>query len=724
MFAPKLAYATILVVLASVSVSAQTPRAMQPNDWHRVTNVANAAMAPDGKRVAVTVTTVAERENRRHSEIWVVGTNGGAPQRWTSPSTESANPRWSPDGKYLMFSSQRPGGRGTTWFINASEPAGEAFQMEYPTIGSLPADKSFSVFAAPADTSIGAGGGGRGGRGGGAPAAAAPGQPNAMSLPPFGAITKPVDQTRFDGRQIVNFPYKSNGPGYLANPRDARRYNPTQVFSQKFDGSARVPLTSTPYSHREPQVSPDGKWIAFVADAKLRSDSVVQAEADSLALLPFDKARDAAARNDNEIFVIAAAGGEPRKLATIQGDESSIEWSPDSKSIAFLSRPTRTANAVLLVADATTGAARNMTAKWQYEPANAYWLPNGNIYMVAQIGGRGAAFMLDVKAATFKEIMGGRRVIRGGSMDNARAQLAFIASSVTKPTELFVVNTDGTNERKLTDFNGKLNAEVGWADAERFTYKSVGNLEIEGWLMKPFGYQPGRKYPLVLYIHGGPHSAYDEGWFDEFQNLTAAGMMVLFTNPRGSSGYGADFTYITRGQWGGDDYKDLMKAVDIASVRPDVDSTRMGVTGGSYGGFMTAWVTTKTNRFRAAQADRMISNWVSWYGVSDVQGLTEFEFYGKPWENPAMYDTLSPIKYVAKVKTPTLMVQSEEDFRTPMPEADQWFMSLKKRGIPVEWVRYPRSTHDLSRTGEPWLLVDRLGRLRQWFAHWLIPATP
>ena len=230
-----------------------------------------------------------------------------------------------------------------------------------------------------------------------------------------------------------------------------------------------------------------------------------------------------------------------------------------------------------------------------------------------------------------------------------------------------------------------------------------------------------RKYPVVLYIHGGPHSQYDEGWFDEFQNLAGAGMMVLYTNPRGSSGYGADFTYITRGKWGGDDYLDLMKAVDIAAVRPDVDSTRMGVTGGSYGGFMTAWVTTKTNRFKAAQADRMIANWVSWYSVSDAQGLTEFEFYGKPWENPAMYDTLSPIKYVAKVKTPTFMVQSEEDFRTPMPEADQWFMSLKKRGVPVEWVRYPRSTHDLSRTGEPWLLVDRLGRLRQWFAYWLKP---
>jgi dipeptidyl aminopeptidase/acylaminoacyl peptidase len=244
-------------------------------------------------------------------------------------------------------------------------------------------------------------------------------------------------------------------------------------------------------------------------------------------------------------------------------------------------------------------------------------------------------------------------------------------------------------------------------------------MEIEGWLMKPFGWQPGKKYPVVLYIHGGPHSQYGEGWFDEFQNLAAQGMYVLFTNPRGSSGYGADFTYATRGRWGAEDYEDLMKATDIAAKRADIDSTRMGVTGGSYGGFMTAWVTTKTNRFRAAQTDRMISEWTYWYGASDAQGLTEFEFYGKPWDNFAMYDTLSPIRHVTKVRTPTLMVQSEDDFRTPMGSAELWFIALKKQNVPVELVRYPRSTHELSRSGEPWLLVDRLGRLRQWFAYWL-----
>ncbi|HYC51851.1 MAG TPA: S9 family peptidase, partial [Gemmatimonadaceae bacterium] len=343
----------------------------------------------------------------------------------------------------------------------------------------------------------------------------------------------------------------------------------------------------------------------------------------------------------------------------------------------------------------------------------------------AAIGGSTGVFRLDPATKRRTQVLSGRRRINGVSTDAKGSKIAFVATDASHPTEVFIANADGSGERRLTKFNDTLNAEVAWSDAERFTYPSVGGLEIEGWIMKPFGYEAGKKYPLVLYIHGGPHSAYGEGWFDEFQNLTASGMMVLFTNPRGSSGYGADFTYSTRGRWGAEDYEDLMKAVDIAARRPDVDSTRMGVTGGSYGGFMTAWITTKTNRFKAAQADRMISDWLYWYGASDAQGLTEFEFYGKPWDNFAMYDTLSPIRRVTRVRTPTLIVQSEEDHRTPMGNAEIWFMALKKQGVPVELVRYPRSTHELSRSGEPWLLVDRLGRLRQWFTHWLIerPTT-
>jgi dipeptidyl aminopeptidase/acylaminoacyl peptidase len=346
--------------------------------------------------------------------------------------------------------------------------------------------------------------------------------------------------------------------------------------------------------------------------------------------------------------------------------------------------------------------------------------------MATSTGGSTGIYDIDPATKKITTILGGRRQVTNPLLDRAQQHIVYVSTDLTHPTELYIANADGTGERKLTTFNDKVNAEVAWADAERFITKSVGGLDVESWLMKPPGYDASKKYPVVLYIHGGPHSAYGENWFDEFQSLAGAGFMVLFTNPRGSSGTNTEFTYASRGDWGGRDFEDLMKATDVVARRADVDSTRMGVTGGSYGGFMTAWVTTKTNRFKAAETDRMISEWTYWYGASDAQGLTEGEFFGHPWENQVMYDTLSPIRHVRNVKTPTLLVQSEEDYRTPIGNAELWFMALKKQGVPAEFVRYPRSNHDLSRTGEPWLLVDRLSRLRQWFAYWLVdkPAQP
>ena len=683
-------------------------------DWYRLSTVSAPAVSPDGKRIAMTVTTVRESENRRHSEIWVVNTAGGQPERWTSPSTESSNPQWSADGRYLFFNSNRPGGRGNTWAIRLDQPGGEATQLTTYPQGSMPADNSFGVWTEP----------------GRAPTPPAAGnnpfarmQP--VARPPFDAITRPADPVRFDGRHVVDMAYKNNAIGFVPGRSAARSWRPQQLWRQNVGDTARKQITNTNYSHRSPVVSPDGKWIAFIADARLRPDSVIDLERDSIAKLPYDKVRDEAERNDADLYVISVDGGTPRKVAEWMGGESSPAWSPDGRSIAFIGRPARTKSARLFVVDVAGGTPRNLIGDWQFEPSDFEWLRNGALYFNASIGGRSALLRADLTGKTApREIINGRRQVRGTSIDPTGKTVAFVATSQTRPTELFIANTDGTGERKLTGFNDELNADVVWSDAERFTYKSVGDVEIEAWLMKPYGYEPGKKYPMVMYIHGGPHSQYGEGWFDEFQNLAAKGMFVLFTNPRGSSGYGADFTYSTRGRWGMEDYEDLMKAVDIVAKRPDVDSTKMGATGGSYGGFMTTWMATKTDRFKAIQTDRTITDWTYWYGASDAQGLTEFEFYGKPWDNQALYDTLSPIRYVNKVKTPMLIVQSEEDHRTPMGSAEIWFMSLKKQGVPVELIRYPRSNHDLSRTGEPWLLVDRLGRLRQWFGYWLQGEKP
>ena len=697
-------------VTPASSTTAVAKRAFTPADWYKVTQLSAPAVSPDGKLVAFTVTTVRESENKRHAEVWVVPTAGGEAVRYTSPSTESSNPRFSPDGKYLLFNSTRPGSRARTWGLRMDQPGGEAMEMqEYPN-GSVPRDKSFAVWSEPVAADSSADSTRRRDQWTGM---------QAIARPPFGSITQPLDPKRFDGRHVTEMRYKANGQGFLPGPREARVWRPAQIWMQKFDGSAKQQIETTPYSRRSATVSPDGKWIAFVADPALRPDSVVDAERDSLARLPYDAKRDEAARNDADIFIMPVSGGQPKRLTTGSGSEGDIAWSPDGKRITFTSSPTRVTSQRIYIVDVAGGEPVNLLGTWKYEPDGYDWLPNGEIAFSASVGGRSALFRLNPTTKQVREIIGGRRRLNGFAYDGAKKLVAYVSTSVDLPTELYVANADGSGERKLTSFNEKLNAQIAWAPAERFTYPSVGGVEIEGWLMKPAGYEAGKKYPVVLYIHGGPHSQYNEGWFDEFQSLAGAGFFVLYTNPRGSSGYGADFTYATRGRWFAEDYEDLMKAVDIVARRPDVDSTKMGVTGGSYGGVMTAWVTAKTNRFKAAQADRMISNWWSWYGTSDAQGLTEFEFYGKPWDNPVMYDTLSPIRYVRNVKTPTFIVQSEEDHRTPMTDAEQWFVALKKHGVPVEMVRYPRSTHDLSRTGEPWLLVDRLGRIRQWFAYWL-----
>ena len=453
-------------------------------DWYRVVNVSAPAMSPDGKRVAMTVTRAVEGDNRRHSEVWVVSTAGGDPQRWTAPNTESSNPRWSPDGSYLFFTSSRSGGTGNTWAIRLDQPSGEAIQVPgYPTSGTMPATGAFAVFAEPA-----------------APAPQVPaGDPFAqqqpMARPPFDAITRPAVPTRFDGRHVVDMAYKNNATGFVPGRRVARHWRPQQLFKQVVGDTAKRQITNVAYSHRSPVVSPDGKWVAFVADARLRPDSLVELERDSLARLPYDKVRDEAERNDADIYLLSVDGGTPRKVADWMGAESDLTWSPDGKQLAFIGRPGRTKSARIFVVDVNGGTPRNLLGDWQFEPSGMDWLRTG-IQFTADIGGRSAVLRADLAGKSApKELVGGRRQIRGTSYDAAGKVLAYVATSMTRPTELYVANADGTGERKLTGFNDAVNADVVWSDAERFTYKSVGNLEIEGWLMKPYGYEP------VSYTH-------------------------------------------------------------------------------------------------------------------------------------------------------------------------------------------------------------------------------
>lgn len=679
--------AVLLAVAAAAPLAAQQ-RPVTATDYYRLVSVAGPALAPSGRHVAFQVTTVIEERDRRHTEIWLAATGGvAAPYRLTSPTTEAAEPVWSPDGALLAFSSRRDTGQAAPaddaqiWFLRMGAQGGEAFQV--PGVNGTPLWSPDGRWIAYL-------------WGGAQPDSARRDRRRGWVSP--GAITRGPDARRFDGRVVTSVRYKADGRGFLPDPATVP---PRHVYVVPAEGGVPRALTAGALSQGDVAWSPDARWIAYVEDStdgdELREDA------------------------NPDLFLVEVATGTVRRLAATRGYERSPAFSPDGGSVAFLCSAGRGQASDVCVVGVDGGEPRNLTARWDLDPGEPRWTKDGRALLFdAETQGNVQLFRVEVRGGPVRQVTQGLRQLRGFTWSADDSLIAYTAGDITHPAELFVAGADGARERRLTSFNDAFLASVALVPFDTIWYRSVGGLPIEGWLMKPHGLEPGRRYPLVLSIHGGPHGQYGNVYFHEFQLLAGQGYWVVFTNPRGSTGYGHAFTYATRGRWGDEDYQDLMNAVDEVIRRTaQVDTTRMAVLGGSYGGFMTNWILGHTRRFAVAETDRSISNWFSWYGSSDAQGLTEYEFYGPPWEQDSLYWARSPIHYVRNMTTPLLIVHSEEDYRVPITDAEQLFMALRKRRVPVELVRYPRSSHGLSRNGPPWLLVDRLERIRTWFAHWL-----
>jgi dipeptidyl aminopeptidase/acylaminoacyl peptidase len=636
-------------------------------------------LSPDGTQVAFTVTRPDRDANTYRIHLWLVPAAGGDPRQLTTAPAKETSPRWSPDGTRLVFLSDRSSDK-QVWVIPVS--GGEARAL---TSGRLaPADPVWS--------------------------------PDGRWIAFVGKPEPARAREESDVKVISRLRYKQDGEGFW----DGRW---KQIFIVSADGGPARQVTTGDFDHLSPAWSPDGAWLAYTAN-----DSP-----------------DADFGNTADVWVVAPGGGSPRRLTAGIGPAQAPAWAPDGRHIAYVGHdnscwvatnwgvwivPSAGGDPVCLTAHEDRSAGHHLATDSRVHPSSGglTWSPKGDrlFFMVADGGSTQIASVAAAagsRGALRLETRGAHDLV-GCSLDRETRRVACIEGDPATTGEVAVVDFGG-GLRRLTDLAGPALRPLALARPERFQYDTPDGFAVEGWVMRPSNPIYGERAPAVLEIHGGPHAAYGNAFFHEFQVLAAQGYGVIYLNPRGSQGYGQRFTAATRHDWGGKDYEDLMHGLDqVLAAHPWIDRERLGVAGGSYGGFMTNWIVGHTGRFRAAVTMRSISNAYSQWGTSDLAYMKGmWEYPGDPWEDPQFYLERSPITYVRRMRTPLLILHSEQDYRCPIEQGEQLFVALKKLGVPVLFVRFPNESHDLSRNGQPRHRLERLRHIVEWFRTYLAPGA-
>jgi dipeptidyl aminopeptidase/acylaminoacyl peptidase len=375
----------------------------------------------------------------------------------------------------------------------------------------------------------------------------------------------------------------------------------------------------------------------------------------------------------------------------------------------------------LVVIPASGGRETNLTADWDYLPTNPRWSPDGKyVYFTGGVGGTTHLFRVSPNGGAVERVTSGERRLSELSFDKRFTKIAYLVGVNDRPSEIFVANIDGTNERQLSHVHDSFLKDVALSPSERLRFKSADVTPIEGWLTLPFGYHANAgPYPLVVSNHGGPHSAIEYGFNFKNQYLAANGYVVLEVNFRSSTGYGEKFLWGTWGAWGDKDGQDVMAGIDYVIGKYPIDRAHVATIGHSYGGFMTNWLITQyPDRFAAAIPGAGIVNWLSDYGNADIPNTKEREFYGAPWNAKGREILLrqSPLIYADRVKAPTLFINGEIDQRVPFSEAEQMYVALKKNGVPTKMIRYDNMPHSISGS---WNIVHRMLNERRWLDQYL-----
>jgi dipeptidyl aminopeptidase/acylaminoacyl peptidase len=657
--------------LGSCAARAQSKRGVTPEDYLSFKFIGDPHISPDGRVVAYVLTTIDQKKNKRESSVWVVPADGSAaPRRLSAEGLSSNAPRWSPDGKTLAILSVRA----------SDAPASETPKSQIYLLSIAGGGEAIALTKLKNGV-------------------------QSYQWSPEGSrivvvsTSGPMDgvaaaDRKSDVRHYTHIQYKFNDTGWFD---DKRRH--LWVVSVP-GGEAKQITEGQDWNDTDPQWSPDGARIAFVSNrtGKAYDDS-----------------------HNTDVWVIPAAGGTLTKISDHAFEDENPRWSPDGKQILFTGQTAVHQFPKLYIAGSGGGAASQLAVKdFDNVAGELHWQMPGSVLFAAGVKGETHIFRADPVAHTFSAVTSGPRGIHAFDVSESSGKMVYLANDFQHPDDLYISNLDGSGERQLTHVNSELWAQLELQPVERLPYKSTDGWAVDGFFVKPVGWQAGKKYPMVLVIHGGPEGMFGVDWYHEFQVYAAKGWAVFFCNPRGSTGYGEKFERGEINNWGGMDYQDVMAGVDAALKQyPWVDANDLGVTGGSYGGYMTNWIVSHTNRFKAAVTLRSVSNFISDEGTRDGAYGHEDYFKGIVFDDFEQYWDASPLKYARNVRTPTLILHSDNDFRVPIEQGEQWFRALQHYGVPSELVLFPRENHNLTRTGEPKHLVESLNWQLYWFDRYL-----
>ncbi|MEX2393326.1 MAG: S9 family peptidase [Actinomycetota bacterium] len=636
-------------------------RPLKVDDIHRIREAADPRLSPDGSQLVFVVTSVDRTADENRSSIWI-SRNGAGPQPLTTGNADM-HPRFAPDGSRLAFL-RRDGGPAQIWLLPLA--GGEARKLTDLPLGAAGFEWS------PDGTRL-------------------------AVVAPVDLEGEPTDDAEKERRKhtpivVRSATYKADGQGLLGTKR-------LHLFVVDIDTGQAEQLTKGDVNAASPAWSPDAKSIAFAASTE---------------------DRDVDART--HLMLIGADGGEPTEIADWSGIAAAPFFIPDGRTVAFVGKSNAAPGHMRLYSVPIEGGAptemlegfdRNvMIGGPAYPGAKPFFTDGGGVLFCAR--DRGCTNAYQVTDGRVTKVVGDEERVVSGVV-RAGNRLAYVISAPDVPADVFVAALDGSDEHRISDLNRELLDEVELFPSVSRTFDAPDGLEVHGWVIEGDGPKP---QPLFVDIHGGPHNAWSPA-FDHVhsyhQVLAAQGWSILKINPRGSDGYGESFFTAVVGAWGEIDQDDFLSAVDDLVADGIADPDRLAVGGYSYGGHMTNWLTARTDRFKAGISGGCLSNITSFYGNSDMGWwMGAYEMGGEQYEARDRFAELSPLTYVEHVTAPTLILHGENDDRCPIGQAEEWFASLRRRGIEAELVRYPGASHLFILSGRPSHRVDYNERIIDW----------